>query len=160
MKNLIFVLAAMLLFSCSDDDKDYGLPPEVPGEVQSDDFRSIREDFALLCRNCYQENWQADDIQITKVDYYSLTEGYALLFTYQRAGELGQFCVTQGVKSTSFGTDAVTVFERLPFQTDFEFNMPTGDGRLSCVANGDTFRIEIIGEGSQLVHGTKRTLVS
>ena len=49
MKNLIFVLAAMLLFSCSDDDKDYGLPPEVPGEVQSDDFRSIREDLILLC---------------------------------------------------------------------------------------------------------------
>ena len=36
MKNLIFVLAAMLLFPCSDDDdKGYELPPHSAGRSAS-----------------------------------------------------------------------------------------------------------------------------
>ena len=42
MKRLIFILTAILLFSCSnDDDKGYELPPIVPEEVQADDFPHV-----------------------------------------------------------------------------------------------------------------------
>lgn len=82
MKNLIFVLAAMLLFSCSnDDDKGYELPPIVPEEVQADNFRLIREDFALLYKTFHNQSLDVEGIQIDKVECFEYEAGYALSFT-------------------------------------------------------------------------------
>lgn len=149
MKNLIFILVAMLLFACSDDEKDYGLPPEVPEDVQAGDFQALREDFAIFYNAYYNKNVQGGDIQINEVNYYGFEHGYALLFSAQLGGQIIQFCACYMEAGTvlSTGSDGISVIEQLPFGMDFKFYMPRSeDGRLSCQVRGDgSFQITSVG---------------
>ena len=160
MKKIIFILIVILLPSCEKDNKEYNLPPEVSEELQANDFCVIREDFAIFYNSALRgKNLQADEIQINDIVYYSFNQSYALLFTCQIFGKINQFCITnqQDRNQIFIMEEEYYLFDQLRFQTDFEFWMPIGDGRLSCKVNEDTLRIEVVGEGSRLVNGIKES---
>ena len=46
---------------------DYKLPDNVPAEVQANNFRLVREDFAHFYNTYYKENLKANEITIRKI---------------------------------------------------------------------------------------------
>ena len=86
--------------------KGYELPDNVPAEVQADDFRIIREDFASFYEDFYHEALKVDKIKIRDVEYCAVKGGYALVFDVKfQDGKIRFACLRDGTFAIRKGTE-------------------------------------------------------
>lgn len=149
MKNLILVFVCLAVMACSKDDKGFDVPAYVPEEIQADNFRVLREDFALLYKAMGNEALDAGGIRIDKVECFENEGGYTLSFS----GNFPNGNILQFVASTSaFLVSGEYFGYNVVLQSGLVLYTPLNDeGRLGCREyNG---KLQVICVGSPIVIG-------
>ena len=157
MKFFIFICMLGLSSFAMDRSKDYKLPDKVPAEVQANNFRLVREDFAHFYNTYYKENLKANEIQVEDVNYYEMKNGYALIFQCKLPnGNSIQFGFHEGGKplmNGGLGTKLVTC----DVHPGFTYFTSTG-GKINCKLLNELFVVDVP-DNDNLIIGTKEKQV-
>ena len=157
MNFFIFICMLGLSSFAMDRSKDYKLPDKVPAEVQANNFRLVREDFAHFYNTYYKENLKANEIQVEDVNYYEMKNGYALIFQCKLPnGNSIQFGFHEGGKplmNGGLGTKLVTC----DVHPGFTYFTSTG-GKINCKLLNELFVVDVP-DNDNLIIGTKEKQV-
>ena len=135
---------------------DYKLPDNVPAEVQADDFRIIREDFARFYEDFYHEALKADKIKIRDVEYWdkikirdveycAVKGGYALVFDVKfQDGKIRFACLRDGTFAIRKGTEVFNM--EFDGHSGYSYFMPSAS-KLVYEITDNAFIVSLSGEG-------------
>lgn len=149
MKRLIFIIVCILGLSSfawnEESYKNYRLPDNVPAEVQADDFRIIREDFARFYEDFYHEALKADKIKIRDVEYCAVKGGYALVFDVKfQDGKIRFACLRDGTFAIRKGTEVFNM--EFDGHSGYSYFMPSAS-KLVYEITDNAFIVSLSGEG-------------
>lgn len=149
MKKLIFIIVCILGLSSfawnEESYKNYRLPDIVPAEVQADNFRIIREDFARFYEDFYHEALKADKIKIRDVEYCVVKGGYALVFDVKfQDGKIRFACLRDGTFAIRKGTEVFNM--EFDGHSGYSYFMPSAS-KLVYEITDNAFIVSLSGEG-------------
>lgn len=149
MKKLIFIIVCILGLSSfawnEESYKNYRLPDNVPAEVQADDFRIIREDFARFYEDFYHEALKVDKIKIRDVEYCAVKGGYALVFDVKfQDGKIRFACLRDGTFAIRKGTEVFNM--EFDGHSGYSYFMPSAS-KLVYEITDNAFIVSLSGEG-------------
>lgn len=149
MKRLIFIIVCILGLSSfawnEESYKNYRLPDNVPAEVQADDFRIIREDFARFYEDFYHEALKVDKIKIRDVEYCAVKGGYALVFDVKfQDGKIRFACLRDGTFAIRKGTEVFNM--EFDGHSGYSYFMPSAS-KLVYEITDNAFIVSLSGEG-------------
>lgn len=149
MKRLIFIIVCILGLSSfawnEESYKNYRLPDNVPAEVQADNFRIIREDFARFYEDFYHEALKADKIKIRDVEYCAVKGGYALVFDVKfQDGKIRFACLRDGTFAIRKGTEVFNM--EFDGHSGYSYFMPSAS-KLVYEITDNAFIVSLSGEG-------------
>ena len=150
MKKQFLVLFALVVamgvnLQAQSLKKDYKLPDSVPAEVQADDFRIIREDFARFYEDFYHEALKVDKIKIRDVEYCAVKGGYALVFDVKfQDGKIRFACLRDGTFAIRKGTEVFNM--EFDGHSGYSYFMPSAS-KLVYEITDNAFIVSLSGEG-------------
>ncbi len=149
MKRLIFIIVCILGLSSfawnEESYKNYRLPDNVPAEVQADNFRIIREDFARFYEDFYHEALKVDKIKIRDVEYCAVKGGYALVFDVKfQDGKIRFACLRDGTFAIRKGTEVFNM--EFDGHSGYSYFMPSAS-KLVYEITDNAFIVSLSGEG-------------
>lgn len=149
MKRLIFIIVCILGLSSfawnEESYKNYRLPDIVPAEVQADNFRIIREDFARFYEDFYHEALKVDKIKIRDVEYCAVKGGYALVFDVKfQDGKIRFACLRDGTFAIRKGTEVFNM--EFDGHSGYSYFMPSAS-KLVYEITDNAFIVSLSGEG-------------
>lgn len=149
MKKLIFIIVCILGLSSfawnEESYKNYRLPDNVPAEVQADNFRIIREDFARFYEDFYHEALKVDKIKIRDVEYCAVKGGYALVFDVKfQDGKIRFACLRDGTFAIRKGTEVFNM--EFDGHSGYSYFMPSAS-KLVYEITDNAFIVSLSGEG-------------
>lgn len=149
MKKLIFIIVCILGLSSfawnEESYKNYRLPDIVPAEVQADNFRIIREDFARFYEDFYHEALKVDKIKIRDVEYCAVKGGYALVFDVKfQDGKIRFACLRDGTFAIRKGTEVFNM--EFDGHSGYSYFMPSAS-KLVYEITDNAFIVSLSGEG-------------
>ena len=149
MKRLTFIIVCILGLSSfawnEESYKNYRLPDNVPAEVQADDFRIIREDFARFYEDFYHEALKVDKIKIRDVEYCAVKGGYALVFDVKfQDGKIRFACLRDGTFAIRKGTEVFNM--EFDGHSGYSYFMPSAS-KLVYEITDNAFIVSLSGEG-------------
>lgn len=148
-RKLIFLFALVVAMGTNVQaqslKKGYELPDNVPAEVQADDFRIIREDFARFYEDFYHEALKADKIKIRDVEYCVVKGGYALVFDVKfQDGKIRFACLRDGTFAIRKGTEVFNM--EFDGHSGYSYFMPSAS-KLVYEITDNAFIVSLSGEG-------------